>query len=320
MSSSPPLFFGSVTIDLWHMFFRRMINGLFSRSVLVGLILGLFGPALTASGATAKGRVFMDRDRDGVRGAQEPGLRGIVVSDGRNLVVTNAAGDYELNVEDSAPFVFVVLPRGYRAHAHRFYADAKAAGPHDFALVDWVESRGDAIRLVQVSDTHLRRNDEEVRRFVADIAEINTLEPKAAFALATGDLVNVGKDAAEYDAYMEGIATFELPLFSLPGNHDVKDVEGLQHYHRYLGPDNYSFNAGNCHFVLLNSLRLKEAGLLAWIKQDVALAPPGSTLIVAMHGLPTEADLKFFGSLGAKACSAGIGTGTGCARARGFSI
>jgi outer membrane protein assembly factor BamB len=282
-----------------------MNNRLHPRTLLVGLIVGLFCPTLTTMGATVKGRVFIDRDRDGVRGAQEPGLGGVVVSDGRSLVATAASGDYELSVDDGAPFVFVVLPRGYRAHAHRFYLDAKAAGPRDFALVEWAESRADAVRLVQISDTHVTHREGEVRRFVEDIAEINTLEPKALFALATGDLVNLGKEAKEYEAYVEGIAKFELPLFNLPGNHDVKDVEGLEHYHRYLGPDNYSFNAGNCHFVLLNFLRLKEPGLVAWIRQDVAMAPKGSTLIVAMHGLPTEPNLKFFAELGAKAVLSG---------------
>ncbi|MDO8538963.1 MAG: PQQ-binding-like beta-propeller repeat protein [Opitutaceae bacterium] len=285
---------------------------------LVGVILTLFGLAVTVSGATVKGRVFIDRDRDGIRSAQEPGLGGVVVSDGRNLVVTTAGGDYEIEVE-KAPFVFVVLPRGYRAHAHRFYADAKTAGPIDFALVDWAESRADAVRLVQISDTHVKRGDEEVRRFGDDIAEINALEPKAAFALATGDLVNVGKDAKEFEAYVEGIAHFELPLFNLPGNHDVNNAEGLEHYHRYLGPDNYSFNAGNCHIVLLNFLRLKEPEVVAWIRKDVAAAPKGSTLIIGMHGLPTEPNLKFFAELGAKAVLSGHWHGHRVRESQGIS-
>jgi outer membrane protein assembly factor BamB len=281
-------------------------------------MVALLWPAAMAAGATVKGRVFADRDRDGIRGVAEPGLGGVVVSDGRSLVVTTTAGDYEIEVTD-APFVFVVLPRGYRAHAHRFYADAKTAAPIDFALVEWAESRADAVRLVQVSDTHVRHSEEEVRRFVEDIDEINTLEPKALFALATGDLVNFGKDAKEYESYLEGIARFELPLFNLPGNHDVKDIEGLQHYHRYLGPDNYSFNAGNCHFVLLNFLRLKEPALVAWIRQDVAMAPKGSTLIFAMHGLPTEPNLKFFAELGVKAVLSGHWHGHRVRESQGIS-
>src|SRR5688572_29854379 len=119
--------------------------GCFGRAGLVGLI-GIVITAIPVSAATVRGRGFIDRDRDGVRGAQETGLGGVVVSDGRSLVVTSAAGDYEIEVE-TGPFVFVVLPRGYRAHAHRFYAEVNSAGPVDFALVEWAESRADAVRL-----------------------------------------------------------------------------------------------------------------------------------------------------------------------------
>src|SRR5687767_13521068 len=81
--------------------------------------------------ATIQGRVFNDQDRNGVVGDAERGLAGVAVSDGRNVVLTSSTGAYEIEVTD-APFVFVILPRGYRAHAHRFYIDARSAGLFDF--------------------------------------------------------------------------------------------------------------------------------------------------------------------------------------------
>jgi outer membrane protein assembly factor BamB len=265
--------------------------------------LGYGAPAMAA--ATVQGRVFIDHDRNGRAESAEPGIAGVAVSDGRNVVLTTANGVYQLDVAAGAPFVFVTLPRGYRALAGRFYLDAKASGPLDFALVDWPESQRDDIRLVQISDTHVTEARESVRTFAEDAKEINALDPRPAFVLATGDLVNRGNQAPQYEAYVEAIAHFELPLFNLPGNHDTNSREGLQHYHRYLGPDCYSFNAGNCHFVLLDFFRIRDAGVQDWIKQDLAAAPKGATVIFAMHALPTEEQLKHFGSLGAKAVLSG---------------
>ena len=274
------------------------------RFIAAALAAGIFLSASLA-GATVTGRVFLDANRNGLADAGERGLEAVVVSDGRSVVRTAANGDYTIDAAERAPFVFVTLPRGYRAHAHRFYADAKTAGAKDFALVDWPEARADTLRLVQISDTHVTRAADTVQTFAEDAREINALEPRPAFVIATGDLVNRGAEAPQFDGYLESIAHFELPLFNLPGNHDTNTPEGLEHYHRYLGPDCYSFNAGSCHFVLLDFLRYRDAGVQAWIKADLGAAPKGATLIFAMHALPTEEQLKYFASVGAKAVLSG---------------
>ena len=284
----------------------------------VPLLITVLLLAAPLRAAPITGRVFHDQNRNGTADVGERGLGDVVVSDGVSLVRTGADGSYRIDAADAAPFVFVTLPRGYRAHAHRFYADAKTAGAKDFALVDWREARGDAIRFVQVSDTHVTEAAETVRTFAEDAREINALEPRAAFVMATGDLVNRGAESPQFDGYIEAIAHFELPLFNLPGNHDTNTPEGLKHYHRYLGPDCYSFNAGNCHFVLIDFLRYKEASVRAWIDADVAAAPKGATVVFALHGLPTEEQLKHFGRLGAKAVLSGHWHGNRVREAEGI--
>lgn len=270
-----------------------------------GWLLVLCLTASFAPAATVTGRVFHDRNRDGLASAQEPGLADVVVSDGRSVVTTTATGEYRIDAAEGAPFVFVVLPRGFRAHAHKFYHDARTAGPKEFALVDWPESRADTIRLVQISDTHVTAARDTVQTFAEDAREINALAPKAAFVIATGDLVDRGALTPQFDGYLEAIAHFELPLFNLPGNHDTNTKEGLEHYHRYLGPDCYSFNAGGCHFVLLDYLRYRDQSVQEWVRRDLAAAPKGATVVFAMHALPTEEQLTYFASVGAKAVLSG---------------
>ena len=61
----------------------------------------------------ATGSVFHDRDGDGVRGAGEPGLAGVAVSNGHDVARTDAAGRYQLRVNDDT-ILFVVKPSGWR--------------------------------------------------------------------------------------------------------------------------------------------------------------------------------------------------------------
>jgi hypothetical protein len=177
-------------------------------------IAGLLALTL-APAATVTGRVFHDRNRDGIADPGEPGLAQVAVSDGREVVLTGRQGEYRIEVAN-APLVFVVLPRGYRALAHQFYHELARPGARDFALVDWPETRPDDVRFVQITDTHVGRASASLAGFIEDVEEINALSPRPAFVVATGDLVDVGTKTDQFEAYVEGTGHLQLPLFNLP--------------------------------------------------------------------------------------------------------
>jgi outer membrane protein assembly factor BamB len=256
--------------------------------------------AAPAPGVTVTGRVFVDRNSNGLAEATEPGLARVAVSDGKEVVLTSKRGDYQLETEPGR-FVFISLPEGYRA-AKSFYATAKTGVPADFALAEWPESRRRAVRFVQITDIHVASKEDTVTTFMEDIAEINAMQPEAAFALATGDLVNAGKETSQFENYLRGTAGFRIPLFNLPGNHDANN--SMPHYHRYLGPDYYSFNVGDGHFVMLNCLSFDEQQK-AWIAKDLAAAPKGATRIFALHFLPTRKQVEYLRKLGGAAVLSG---------------
>jgi outer membrane protein assembly factor BamB len=256
--------------------------------------------ASPALGLTLTGRVFVDQNGDGVAGASEPGLGQVVVSDGTAVVLSVKSGEYRLETE-SGQLVFVTLPRGYRA-AKSFYFSAQAGEPADFALVEWPESRRGAVRFVQITDIHVAEKPETLTTFSEDIAEINALAPEAVFVIATGDLVNNGKNTSEFENYVRTMAGFRMPLFNVPGNHDAKG--SMPHYHRYLGPDHYSFNVGDGHFVMLNCMSFDEEQK-AWVERDLAAAPRGAARIFALHYLPTRQQVEYLAKLGAAAVISG---------------
>ena len=86
------------------------------REVLIGAAGGLALVAVDpraamAQGATVSGMVFENRDKSGVAGPANPGLPGVLVSNGRDVAITGADGRYRLSLPDEAT-LFVVKPAG----------------------------------------------------------------------------------------------------------------------------------------------------------------------------------------------------------------
>ena len=273
-----------------------------TRLILVCLPVLFALSANQASALMVSGKVFVDRNGDGICGAEEPLLAKVVVSDGRAVAFTGQSGEYKLETEPGQ-LVFVSLPRGYKAQKS-FYYKAEEGKAMDFAMAEWPQGRQGPVRFVQITDIHVTGAKETFHTFAEDLAEINSMDPQPAFLLGTGDLVNAGKNIPEFDTYLRGLATSRLPIFNLPGNHDVGTAEGLEHYHHYLGPDYYSFNVGECHLMLLNSMDFKDRQK-AWIAKDLAAAPKGLTRIFALHFLPTVEQLEYMSDLGGVAVLSG---------------
>ncbi len=109
-----------------------------------------------AARADLAGVVYVDANRNGVADAGEA-RGGVVVSNGREVVRTDAAGRYAL--PERGDFVFVTRPRGFDAAP--WY---RAAGG-DFALVPAPDP--DAFLFVQISDAHVYRDAADFPEFSA---------------------------------------------------------------------------------------------------------------------------------------------------------
>ena len=70
------------------------------------------------------------------------------------------------------------------------------------------------------------------------------------FILHTGDLVSKGQDL-EYENYQKQIASVDIPILHLPGNHDVR--YGSETYRKYVGDLNWVFDLSDFRFVGLDN-------------------------------------------------------------------
>jgi len=97
---------------------------------------------------------------------------------------------------------------------------------------------------------------QETANFEFAIANVNRLRP--AFVVVTGDLVNKAADPAQLAEYkrIAGKLDSAIPLYSVPGNHDVGNTPtaaSLTAYRQNIGHDYYTFRSGELEGIVLNS-------------------------------------------------------------------
>src|SRR5258708_11443638 len=76
------------------------------------------GLAPDGGACTATGVVFEDRSGSGRRQAGDPGIAGVLVSNGCEVVKTDGEGRYALPVDDQT-IIFVIKPSGYAVPVER---------------------------------------------------------------------------------------------------------------------------------------------------------------------------------------------------------
>jgi plastocyanin len=157
---------------------------------------------------------------------------------------------------------------------------------------------GDALRFVQISDTHIGfdkpANSDVTATLRATIAKIKAEPEPPAFVLHTGDLTHLSK-TAEFDTLQQVLSELSVPVFYVPGEHDVLDDDGRGYLERFgkgtYGAGWHSFDHGGVHFIgLVNVVNLKAGGLgvlgneqLEWLAKDVKRVKSSTPIVVFAH-------------------------------------
>jgi hypothetical protein len=263
--------------------------------------------------------VYHDRNGNGRRDALEAGVRGVAVSNGRDVVRSDWRGRWRLPIDDDT-ILFVAKPRGWRVPGGPdglpvFYRRHKPAGsPTDLrfpgveptgplpASVDFPLQRArepDDFRVVLLADPQpydLREVVYVARDVVAQLEGVD-----AAFALVLGDLV--GDDLSLFEPLNRVLGRMGIPWWPVLGNHDINyaaadDRHSDETWERIYGPATYAFQFGRAHFLVLDDVIYMGArpdgspgryrgGLtprqLAFVESYLAGVPPDELVVVAMH-------------------------------------
>jgi hypothetical protein len=202
----------------------------------------------------------------------------VLVSNGHEIVKTDAAGRYTLPVTDET-IVFVIKPAGFATPVdaatmlHRFYRIHQPAGsPASLNLTfEGIEPTG---ALPASLDFALTRQDEASRFDVVMFtdpqpetpAEVDFIREDvvdalngtpAKFGMTLGDMMF--DDLSLYGRYNGIIATLGLPWYNIGGNHDLNFEATDRHYSREtfkrtFGPNYYAFAYANAVFIMLDDV------------------------------------------------------------------
>ncbi len=166
-------------------------------------------------------------------------------------------------------------------------------------------SAAEPFLLAQLTDAHVRDDDEQPARMLADaVRDVVALRPAAV--LVTGDLTEHGRPH-EYERVRELLAPLTVPVHVLGGNHD--DREDLRAAFPLPGDDaagdDYRY-AVRCGPLRLIGLDTTDPGRvegrlgserLAWLDARLAEEPQTPT-IVAMHHPPLLLGIPAWDAIG----------------------
>jgi hypothetical protein len=275
--------------------------------------LALVATTLLALSSTAvaapcfSGLVFEDRNGNGLRDGREPGVAGVLVSDGGQVVRTDVHGRYTLSASDAA-VVSIIKPAGWQPAKRADglpdiwrHVDDSAA-----LAADGASCRPFALRKAKGEPASLSAllfadpqttNATEVDFYHRDVVAPLVGQHRAQLGLTLGDITN--DDPALYPALVEATSQLGVPWLNIPGNHDMdmdatSDANSLASFQRALGPDTFAWEESQAVFIGLDDIIAQPGqrpayigGLreeqFAWLQQYLATLDARRLVVVGLH-------------------------------------
>jgi hypothetical protein len=254
---------------------------------VAGLAMFVSGVLLSAGLATAEnatGVVFHDATGNGVRDGGESGISGVLVTNGLDVVQTDADGRYTLSVTDET-IISIVKPAGYKVPVDKDnlpqfyylhqpqgtppelnldYPGVDPTGPLpasiDFPLMPGEES--DQFKAIMIADPQPQTEAE--LDYVRDDFVAQVIGTDAVFGKTHGDIMF--DDLSLFPRYNAIIGQIDIPWYNVPGNHEINflspnDQYSTETFKRYYGPTYYAHEQGQALFITLDTTLSSARGV-----------------------------------------------------------
>ena len=274
--------------------------------------------SLQAQENQAKGMVYLDANENGKHDQGEKGIAGVRVSNGIEVVQTNQQGQYQIELPNES-ILFISKPAAYRLPLNQdklpqFYYCHYPNGTPPVATWKWsvIKPTGalpetinfallngavpDSFKAMGFADPQTK-SDEDLDMMRKDIIEELFGNPyEARFGLVAGDVVH--DKLSLYERHNRLMAQIGIPIWNVPGNHDL-NLESpnyeyaTQTFKSVFGPDYYSFDYGQVHFLALNNVGFKgkgkgyeghiDAAQMQWIENDLKGVSSNKLIMIITH-------------------------------------
>lgn len=270
-----------------------------------------------AEGSTVYGRVYCD----------DKPLKGVVISDGVEVVSTDADGVYQMKSKKKYGYVFISIPSGYEVATEGVLptnhvllkAGASVAERVDFRVFEAGDQTNHT--MLVFGDMHLaggRNNDRQwFTQFCLEVKDyVSSHSSEKVYAVTLGDMT---WDYYWYDRnyqflqYLDDVKQVgDLTIFHTIGNHDHDmmlpgDFQNAVQFTKEVAPDFYSFNIGKVHYVVLDNILSTSKGggkddrkdnelvtdeELAWLAKDLSFVSKSTPVVVTMHATTSNLDTE----------------------------
>ncbi|NWJ51685.1 MAG: PQQ-binding-like beta-propeller repeat protein [Bacteroidetes bacterium] len=265
---------------------RKSFIGIFTTIFLLLVLLYINGYA-----TDYKGHVYISLNG----GENRKGLGNVAVSDGFDVVLTNAKGEFELSGNPRTRFIFITIPAGYKASGRHYLPVNNNTISYDFVLLPFSASGKKNTRFIQIADTETFEDNgwiDPIRNFARN--------EEASFIIHTGDICY--EKGLNFHGRFLTSETMGVPVFYCIGNHDlVKGDYGEQLFETNFGPVYYSFEAGNTHYIVTPMLNgdykpsYTKEDVYRWMKNDLKYVDKTKSIVIFNHDLLTIGDQFIYG-------------------------
>ena len=244
------------------------------------------------------GVVFHDSNKNGIRDRGEKGLRGMLVSNGDTIVVTDKKGRYLLPATEGGS-IMPILPADYTmtgsnvVNANFHYMRERLSEDQTIDIPLQKKEINHRFMLNAVGDVQVG-NYQELDYATRTLWPELLSTPETTINLFLGDLVN--NNLSLYRDLRTLMEQLPSPTWTVLGNHD-RDVDSVRwrqyrSYSEMFGSDMYAFNEGKVHFIILNNVygvgpRGYEGFLsdrqLNFVRQDLKYVPKSHLIVISMH-------------------------------------
>ena len=253
----------------------------------------------------------------GLVSSEKGGIKGVVVSDGVEVAVTDEKGIYQLKSEKKWGYVFISIPSGYEALSEgvlpQFYqllkANPEVAERKDFVLKEVTGQ--DTYKVFMLGDMHLANRTDDLSQFLKFTDDLNNYRAVHAgekmYAITLGDMTWDLYWYSNNFALPEYINTINsqlkgLQIFHTIGNHDydyktLSDFDAESRFMNCIAPTYYSFNIGKIHYIVMDDIdcdsydgtssrnyqKRISAEQLNWLAKDLSYIDKATPLVIVMH-------------------------------------
>ncbi|GAB4109230.1 MAG: calcineurin-like phosphoesterase family protein [Thermoflexibacter sp.] len=240
----------------------------------------------------------------GIVRSKGKGIAGVAISDGRSVVQTAKDGTFTLIADGHQPFAFISVPSGYEIPTNPtgtalFYKPILANSEQmkvewDLAPVNQSDSKHGFLVLADPQTLDM----DDMRRFQNETAVdvqnfLKGSSNSTFFNVACGDIMF--DNLSLYSEYEKAVKQMGIPAFQVVGNHDLDfqttDENSVKTFQQFFGPNYYSFNRGEVHYVVLDDVFYHGNGYMGyldqpqldWLKADLSAVEKGKTVVVFTH-------------------------------------